>query len=256
MLEQFLTGLGFSEKESAVYCALLSLESASAPEVARAVKLKRPTAYVVLDSLTKKGLVSALIVGKHTRYSAESPERLVAFIERQRLAFEEQAKTLHEVLPRLKAVRREGGERPIVKYFEGKEGVVAADEELYQDVEEGGEVLVLYPRDLVEEIFSEVERKRHRDMRLKRNIAIRALYTAGKGELPPSSTGQRLRIDEGRYPLACDIAIYKDKVRFEVLGKKLFGVFIKSSDVAETLRSLFRLAYDAVSEKKKPGSHS
>ena len=56
--------------------------------------------------------------------------------------------------------------------------------------------------------------------------------------------GDRVKIDSNKYPISCDISIYKDRVRISILGKRLSGIFIRSKDFAETLKSLFKLAFD------------
>lgn len=53
-----LESLGLNEKEAKVYTALLQLGRVSAYSVSEKSGLKKPTTYVVLGELVKKGLVS------------------------------------------------------------------------------------------------------------------------------------------------------------------------------------------------------
>src|SRR5689334_7735404 len=125
MFEKFLQEIGLSDKEASVYLALLQVDNASVIELANKTKIKRPTVYVILESLAKKGLVSETTIGKKTHYQAEPPERLKTFVERQKLTFEERAKRLDDMIPQIKSVQRESGERPVIKYLEGKAGVIS-----------------------------------------------------------------------------------------------------------------------------------
>jgi sugar-specific transcriptional regulator TrmB len=251
MLEKYLQNIGLNDKEAVVYLALLSVEHASVLDLAKKTNIKRPTVYVVLESLAKKGLVSETTVGKKTHYQAEPPERLETFVERQKLVLEENSKRLKDIIPEIKSIQHEFGERPVVKYFEGKEGIISSAEETFRN-EDGDEepVYLVYPRDLLDKLFPESERQKFRKTRLEKMVKSKVMYTYNKGEIPSDDMGDRIKIDGTRYPISCDIAIYKDKIRISVLGKKLSSIFIRSKDVADTLRSIFNIAFDILKENK------
>jgi sugar-specific transcriptional regulator TrmB len=249
MFEKYLQEIGLTDKEAQVYLALLEVDNASVISLADKTKIKRPTVYVVLESLAKKGLVSETTIGKKTHYQAEAPERLKTFVERQKLILEERERRLDDIIPQIKSVQRESGERPIVKYFEGKEGIISINEELYDEHPDGSQVYLLYSKDLLDEVFAQGETDKYRKRRLSKGIRSKVLYNYSKGERPSDAMGERVRVDEKKYPFACDISIYKDKVRISILGKPLSGIYVKSQDFADTLRSLFNLGFDQI---KKP----
>ena len=245
MLEKYLQDVGLGDKEAAVYLALLALDHASVLDLAKKTKIKRPTVYVVLESLSKKGLVSETTIGKKTHYQAEPPERLSTFVERRKIQLGEAEKILNDIMPQIKTMSREAGEKPVVKYFEGKEGIISAAEEVFRNESGSTEpTYLIYPRDILDEMFPQSERKKFRKARLDRKIKSKVLYTYKKGEIASDKTGERVKLDAEKYPLTCDIGIYKDKVRISVLGKRLSSIFIQSSDVADTLRSIFNAAFD------------
>ncbi len=246
MLEKYLQDIGLNDKEAIVYLSLLSVEHASVLDLAKKTKIKRPTVYIVLESLAKKGLVSETTVGKKTHYQAEPPERLETFVERQKLVLEESQKTLKDVIPQLKSMERSTGERPLVKYYDGKEGIISVVQSIFRtDSGDGDEpIYLIYPRDLLDKYFPEQERKQYKQERLNRKVKSKVLYTFEKGEIPSDEMGERIKIDGSKYPITCDMAIYKDKVRISLLNKQFSSIFIQSKDVAETMRSLFRLIFD------------
>lgn len=246
MLEKYLQDIGLNDKEATVYLSLLSVEHASVLDLAKKTKIKRPTVYIVLESLSQKGLVSETTVGKKTHYQAEPPERLETFVEKQKLVLEESQKTLKDVIPQLKSMERSTGERPLVKYYDGKEGIISVVQSIFRtDSGDGDEpIYLIYPRDLLDKYFPEQERKQYKQERLNRKVKSKVLYTFEKGEIPSDEMGERIKIDGSKYPITCDIAIYKDKVRISLLNKQFSSIFIQSKDVAETIRSLFRLIFD------------
>jgi len=155
MFEKYLQDIGLSDKEASVYLALLAYENASALEIAKKTNIKRPTVYTALESLAKKGLVSETTVGKKTYYYAEVPEKLESLIERKMVSLRESQKTLKDIIPQLKSLSREHGEKPIVKYFEGKEGIVSATNEFLEVTPDSNEPMYfLYSKDRLDEVFS------------------------------------------------------------------------------------------------------
>jgi sugar-specific transcriptional regulator TrmB len=78
-----LRHLGLSENEAKVYMAMLELGPSVVVEIARKSGINRPTTYVQIESLKKKGLVSTQAKGKKQFFIAESPDKLELLIEKQ-----------------------------------------------------------------------------------------------------------------------------------------------------------------------------
>jgi len=245
MFEKYLQQIGLSEKEAEVYVALLQFDNASVTDLAKKTKVNRTTIYPVLETLAKKGLVSEIQVDKKINYQAESPERLETFIERQKVVLEENSKRLVDIIPQLKSIQRESGERPVVKYFEGREGIITSLEQFLTKEDKGGTTYLIYPRDLLNDLFTKEEKNRYQQTRLSHNVDALSIYTYKDKVIENGQNSTRLKIDEKKYPLYCDISIYKDRVRINLLGKKLAGILITNKDLADTLSSLFRLAFDS-----------
>jgi len=247
MLEKHLQDIGLSDKEVTIYLTLSQVENASVLDLAKKTNIKRPTVYVILESLSKKGLVSETTIGKKTHYQAEPAERLETFVERRKLALEEAGSLLKDLIPQIKSMSREAGEKPIVKYFEGKEGIVSASEEMFRNETGGNEpIYLVYPRDLLDQMFPVAERSKFKKIRLTKGVKSKVLYTYNEGEIASDEMGERVKLDGEKCPITCDIAIYKDKVRISVLGKRLSSIFIQSADVAETLKSLFNATFESL----------
>ncbi len=253
MVEKFLENIGLSQKEAQVYIALLAVESSSVIDLSKKTEIKRTSIYPILETLEKKGLVSEVEVGKKNEYRAEAPERLETYIENEKVRLSEQTKLLAEVIPRLKSVSRNHGERPIVKYYDGREGIMSSISEYIHGNEEGGELYIVYPKDILEETFTEKEIKEARGNRISRNIVTHSLYTYSKGDLESDNMSDRVRLEESKnFPILCDIAVYEDRVRIHTLGKKLSAINIKNQDFAETMRTLIKLSIARVKENKSP----
>src|SRR3989338_1739790 len=128
MLEQ-LKHLGLSENEARVYVAMLELGPSLVVEIARKSGINRPTTYVQIESLKKKGLISTQTKGKKQFFIAESPDKLELLIDNELKNIEEKKNELNNFLPELLNLFNTSGQRPHVKFYDGKEGVLALQKE-------------------------------------------------------------------------------------------------------------------------------
>lgn len=250
MLEKYLQEIGLNEKEAAVYLALLQVDTASVIEISNKTKVNRSTVYIVLEGLMKKGLVSETKSGKKIHYQAESPERLETFVESRKMVLDEQSKRLKDIIPQIKSIQRASGERPVVKYFEGRETALGSHLLFFNTQDKEGIGYFLFNQDLIEEVFHPNEISTVQKIRPSKNIKAKTLYTSTKTTLPTNELSERIKIDSEKYPLYCDISIYEDRIQIITMGKSVATIFIQSKDVAETLKSLFRLAFNNVQAKK------
>lgn len=113
---QAIEYLGFNEKEAKVYLALLSLGQASVYAIADTSGLKRPTAYVIIDELEKKGAVSRVLRTRKQQYKAKSPDELISEAENR-------LNLVKHHLPEIKALVKEEETKPRVMFFEGMHGL-------------------------------------------------------------------------------------------------------------------------------------
>jgi DNA-binding MarR family transcriptional regulator len=111
-----LKNLGLSEKEAAVYLALLQLGPSTPYQIAKKAEIKRPTAYVIAEELVAKGLIVHVPGEEKKRYIARSAE---SFIEEK----ESKLQAAKAMLPELRSLQKGTAEKPSIMYFEGVEGV-------------------------------------------------------------------------------------------------------------------------------------
>lgn len=79
-----LIATGLTHKEASLYLAALQEGLSSITDLAKIAKLKRPTAYLVLENLLHKHLIIQVPVGKLTHYKAGDPVFLAKDIESKR----------------------------------------------------------------------------------------------------------------------------------------------------------------------------
>ncbi len=111
-----LRNIGLSEKEARVYLALLELNESSAYAIAEKAKIKRPTTYVILDELMKKGLVNKIPKVKKRSFIAKSPD--VFFREQEQKVIQSKA-----ILPELMQIGGNKQRKIKTVYYEGIKGI-------------------------------------------------------------------------------------------------------------------------------------
>lgn len=255
-IDRELTNLGLSSKEARVYVALLEVGTASAQAIARRAGVVRPTAYVILEALSKKGLASKATGpdAKKMLFVAEAPERLRTFLQQQKQQIDRQRQDLDRLLPELRSHYLRGEEKPRVRLFEGKEGLRALQEEF---ISAGpGPVVSVASADDLYTLFPEPEFHEHiRSVRLRAGLHARYVYTTA-GTPSSLEEDQRYR-RESRYmsperlPIRGSIAVNGPVLSLVSFRNKIIGVLIEHQDVADAFRALFEIVWEGAEKHQK-----
>lgn len=239
---QQIIDLGLSEKEAEIYLTLLSMGSATIDGLSKETKIKRSTVYVQLKALVKKGLIGSRKEGKTVQFVAESPHNLKRVLDQYLVEVEKKKIQAESLIPILLSQFIDHGARPSVRVFEGREGLKnMRNEVLAMKSKEYHLVLAL---DETYNIFTPKELMEFSTTRTKKGITSHVLYTT-KGEdilvIPPQ---QVKRVDKKLFDFATDIYIFDNKVAFTSTTDSIIGIIIESAPVAQTMRSLFKLAWE------------
>ncbi len=237
-----LQEFGLSEKESRVYLSALELGEATADQIAKHAEVNRSTTYVQLQELMSLGLVSTFDKGKKTFFSAESPGHLKRLFERKRQELEIQSNALDAFVPELTRIFDSAGERPMVRYFEGKEGYVTMRNEVLQSKVK--EYYLVMARECMETVLNKEERDEFSEKRGEKNIGGKILYTKKGPDIVPVPPVDMRRMPSGTFPLESEIYIYNNNVALAALKGTVAGVIIESKAIATSMRSIFDLAWE------------
>ncbi|MBN1325803.1 hypothetical protein JW977_02375 [Candidatus Falkowbacteria bacterium] len=245
---QELKKLGLSDKEAKIYYTSLSRGPETAPNLAKLAEVVRPTTYVVIEGLIKKGLMSSTERGKKTYYVAESPEYLLSLLRIQKNDIEQKEKDLEKIIPELKTIANISGEKPNVRVFEGKEGLKAIREQLLKI--KSKMIYSFAPLDKLYSLFTEAE---HSEAMTKRRVGkkikSKILYTTKKGPYLKPYDEMNLReakyIPEKQFPFNSGIDIYDNIVSIYTFKGKIMGVIIENDDIAQTMKSIFELIWES-----------
>jgi sugar-specific transcriptional regulator TrmB len=118
-----LKNFGLSEKEIAVYLALIELGSSSVRTISQKAKINRGTTYDILKSLINLGIISYYNKESKQYFIAERPETLLAVIDKKQEELKEIKENIEESLPLFKTIFEKQGGKPVVKLYEGLIGI-------------------------------------------------------------------------------------------------------------------------------------
>ncbi len=238
---KLLNDLGLSPTETRVYLASMKLGPTSVQDIAKVAKLSRTATYDVIASLQERGLMSTFERGKKNYFSAEDPERAVAYFKNRVVDLGEKIETFTRSLSEIKMLS--GGERPAVRFFEGREALHA----LFADL------VSVQPKELLElsnidAAYSDLDPKVLLEARKaldETRVKIKMLH---KGELRnprPGAEYCRLLPEFGDFN--GEIWIYENRVAFVQFTGKMMAVIIESKGFADMARTLFRAAWSLCS---------
>lgn len=242
IIKETLKNLGLEEKEAVIYLALLELGESSVLAIAKKSGIKRPTAYVILDSLEKKGFVSKVIKGKKTLFTPQHPRKLVTEAEIH-------LKELREVMPQMESLFRREEDRPRIMIYEGKDALDRAYDEAFITK---GEIVWMGTLKLSQEAFPRTSSKIGY-VKMSPEFKIRGLIDESE-ESRKYAEGIRGQYHLVRFipkeflPFEVDIGIFGNRALITSVKKEYFTISIESAEIAQAFRTIFEVMWQASKE--------
>lgn len=254
MLQDILKSFQLTPKEIKVFLKVLELGSQPASQIARLSDLPRNTVRSMLDQLVKKGLLVKTNRANTQYYSTERKENLIKYLRLRKVQMQDDIERQIDLLESYGnelTVRHWATSRPRITFYEG----VAGLERVYEDTLSAKNGLKSWAScdDLVEAMpkYFETYFKR----RAKKGIPMRSIHP---------DTQQSKKIIDGnlhelresalvpkeRFFWTPEIQIYNDKVNIASWKEKL-GVIIQSQEIADAMRMIFDLSFEAAEKYGK-----
>lgn len=123
MLQESLARLGLKDKEISIFLSLLELGPQPTSIIAKRAGVNRATAYIVLDALVSKGLVSRVEKAGIQTFAAIAPEDILEIIRSKKRELDVQETQFRDVIPQLRGMMSQYIIPPKVRYYEGIDGV-------------------------------------------------------------------------------------------------------------------------------------
>ncbi len=250
-----LTEFGLSDKEAKVYLALIELEVATVTEIAETANTNRSSTYVVLESLKKKGLVSMSEDKKVQNYVAISPDMLLLEAQSRAKKAEDIKSKISNIVPELKALHKDTKQKPIIKIFEGKQGLISSFEDTLNNKEKLIRVCSSASNlSKVLEDYLPIYVQKRLSLGIKmygihpdEEIARKLINTVPM----LSKLDKSILIPKEKYQFSADVAIYDNRIGYVSSNKDGFSIIIESKEMADVMKSVFDLAFEEAKRLNK-----
>lgn len=234
-----LVGLGLDAKEAAVYVSTLSLESATAYRIAEESGLKRPTVYVVLEELRRKGLV---LKTPHPKKALFAARPLAEYLAEE----DYRLKQVETLLPHFEALRKQPG--TAVYFYSGISGMRDALQYKFKSM--SGKQYLSFYCDLdgaapeIRGLYDEWDKTA-----IAAGIRFRVLRARGRKQSDAHLTSREKELIEERF---VDASSYPSNISFEAAedfiritdAKECFATIIESRATASALRMVFSILWE------------
>ena len=239
-IQRLLLDIGFSDIDAETYWTLLNLETVSVRKVADKSGINRGTTYDAIKRLVAAGLVAARRKGEREYYSAESPEKIYDLIRDRRKDLWQVQQHAQKVIPEVLARKARPKGRPLVKYYEDDEGVVAVLRDVLQTCSqlEKPEYDVYSSRPIRQYIYRKFPQFTER--RIKEGIAVRVI-AVGEGGDPAASSERKWLPEPSDAGISSYTIIYGDKVAQISISNDYtpYAVVVEDAGSAAMQRLLF-----------------
>ena len=245
---QQLIGLGLSEKQARVYLALVQIGRGTAYAVAKNAGVKRPTVYVLLDELRKKGLVKKIPHAKNQVFIAKDMGEFLA-------EFEEKLYQAKHTLPNL--LSKSSKTEIKAHMFEGEYELQSALEYRRSELK-NSEMLAFYG--------SPQDNKKIPDIYYKHAKALELQNTKTKVIVPDVSSLKKFRAlekDFNQEALYLPKEEYSPRVSVEI-GKEFSKIFlhtesqalvIESKEFSDFMKQIFNIIWEEKVNKINMKNH-
>jgi len=241
-LQTTLKGIGFSSNEAAVYLAALELGPSSIWDISLKCGLQRSTCYSILEELTLKGSCAKTNDGRRALYTVTSPKRLM-------LAARTRYERFERSISQLDAVASQSTQKPIVRFYEGPEGV----REVFLSCLDGSstEPILFMGNDEIANTYYPEVLEEYAILRQKLHIPIRVIFEDlpfNRKNYPTDS--KKLRecrfYPAEKFHLSIETQIVGDKVAYiSHHPQHPFAYVIENTAFASCERQKFELLWEA-----------
>ncbi len=254
ILEGLLISAGIAEKEAKLYLMLLEQSELPANKIISLSGLKRGNTYAILHQLEIKGLVTSFKKDRKAYFRAEPPAKVLALLEQKSVEVEQAKTSFAKMLPKLSSAYKLAVGKPVIRYFEGEEGIKEIFNEVYQTTDPcvwGCVDIDLVESALENYVLPNLLPKRIKKKSWSYSFTADTAIAREKQKHDQAELRKQILLDPKKYPLPAEIDVYEDKIALMNFRKGDFiGVIIEDKDFAQSLKSLFKFAFDRLYQEK------
>jgi len=243
-IESQLQKIGLNENEAKVYLASLKMGPATAQQIAAKALVSRPNTYIMIESLSKKGIMSSHYRGKKRYFTAGDPKQLLYVIEQQRAELDAQEEAAKGVIDALGKSSKPVDPRSVTVY----EGVESA-RVVWDELRENKDLLRgIIPLAQIRKVAPSPKNGDKKFDLYKRFTVHELLVTDGSdawNKDKPKNIIDKV-ISPKELPVKSQIMVYGDKVVITNAEQNELAIHIKDAEIAQSFKAIFDRIWDAI----------
>ncbi len=242
LINQIKQNLGFSDKKTAIFLALLQLGEARVAEISAKSKLKRTTVYNILPELINEGLVAKTSTKNSKRYFITDPRIVLQILESR-------TESTKSLLPLLMSLHTISAHQPKISVYEGEVGA----RQIYEDT------LLTNPGDTIYGFIGNIDTnpipkndleiyiKNRINNKIKNKIIVAPSAYADFLKIKNKEELREIRTfadsENIKFP-SVDIKIYNNKIAIISYRENFLGIMIESKDISQMCKIIFESLWD------------
>ena len=238
-VESLLGQLGLAAEEIKIYLISLRKGALTLQQLQKELDLSLLSVNSAVNELIDKKLMTRVTKNSKDFIQAEHPEKVINQLQQ---SLGEQQRALDDLKNYQAELESDmSPDIPRVRFFEGKQGLF----EIIEDFNgmNHPEAYLIFPPGRVFETFTEEERNLQQQRRLSRKIKTKCIKAIDGEHIPNKLMSEEIIISLEDFPIHSDISIYDNKVAIASLVEPYHGIILESSSIADSLRSIFHLAW-------------
>lgn len=252
-----LIRFGLSERESAVYIALLGRKECGASYLAKTTNIPRGSVYEILEKLEKLNFVSRLDISGKQKYEARSPTEIMDKIDEELDKLKSKAELVKEAVQELEMMQGQSTKRPKVHYSQGVVGARNVMEDTLSSKEKCMRAFI--PVTELSEFIGSGYMVDYTNRRVQSGLQVKVFRTSQQNRLAsPEAQGIDFPHDPGvgRYINYTDkvfsfpitFYIYDQKVAIISSKRESFSLTIEDDEFAKLQKSIFDFVWETWNE--------
>ena len=258
MIQTFFDSLGFTEKEVKIYMYLTSHGAQAASVIAKKMEIKRASIYPILKNMVDKWLVIDYEKNAITYFKGIEPEDIALLCEKKERELKRLKKNSTKIQEDLEKLK--GGQKQDQFDLAGKityyEGIEAVSNLIEETLDEPSKEQLCFGLNEYHTTIHSDDWGDYTQERIEKWISVKSIQPDTPAAIEYASRdGKELRktklVPHEDFPAHCEINIMWDMVAlFTTKWEKPSGMKMYNKHMADTLRSLFNLAWEKTDDKK------
>lgn len=239
-IEKKLGDIGLTPTETKIYLLLLEKGPSTPPEITKYTGIARSNIHYVLQELMAKSMVKRQNKGKRFIYIPNDPSITLQSIDQKK-------KVMEELVGDLRAMYKQSTNKPVVKFYDGREEVKQIFEDILETKAE--KVIAFASTKILFNLLPNYFETRFQKVLKQRGIffqdilseSSRTVATETKKNMSPYYD---FKIFPEKYgDLPTDILVWENSLAVIVLAEPVFGMVLTSKPLADTYRAQFEMVW-------------